>query len=102
MSERIIGGTPYGRGDALIDTTDAVLLDDVTVVVLGVADRDGAGRAIGMELAGRVNKTSRRSSVLYVFDADGAAAVVSELLGLAARVSPTFLDDLLARVRRLP
>lgn len=102
MSGRIVGGTPYGRGDALIDTADAVLLEEVTVVVLGVAGSDGAGRAIGMELAGRVNKTPRRSSVLYVFDADGAAAIVSQLLGLAARVSSTFLEDLLARVRRLP
>lgn len=102
MTGHIVGGTPHGLGDALVDSTDAVLMDAVTVVVLGVADREGAGRAIGMELAGRVNKTDRRSNVLYVFDTDGAAAIVSQLLGLAARVSPTFLDELLERIERLP
>ncbi len=102
MAEHIIGGTPHGRGDALVDTTDAVLLDRVDVVLVGTIVLSGAGRAIALELGGRVNKTPRRSSVLYVMDQDGAAAIISELLGLAGRVSPTFLDDLLTRIRSLP
>ncbi|MDQ2624975.1 MAG: hypothetical protein M3Y20_07430 [Actinomycetota bacterium] len=102
MADHIIGGTPYGRGDALVDASGAVLLDRVDVVLVSTMSPSGAGRALALELGGRVNKTTRRSSVLYVMDQDGAAAIVSELLGLAARVSPSFLDDLLTRVRDLP
>jgi hypothetical protein len=102
MSEHITGGTPHGQGDALVNTEGAVLLEDVTVVVVGTANAFGAGRALAMELGGRVNKSTDRSSTLYLFDEEGAAVIVSELLGLAARISPTFLGDLLDRVRRLP
>ena len=36
------------------------------------------------------------------FDLDGAAAIISELIGLAGRASPDFLEMLLARVEKLP
>jgi hypothetical protein len=98
----ITGGSAFGIGDAIVDVGRAVLLDAVNVVLVGTAGGDGAGRALAMELAGRVNKSQYRSTVLYVFDEDGAAAIISELLGLAGRVSPQFLDELLSRVEALP
>jgi hypothetical protein len=98
----ITGGSAFGIGDALIDPKGAVLLDEVNVVLVGVAGGEGAGRALAMELGGRVNKSQYRSTVLYVFDSDGAAAIISELFGLAGRISPEFLDELMARVEALP
>lgn len=102
MTDHIIGGSAFGQNDALIDTTDSVLLDSSHVVLIGALRQDGAETLLGLELAGRVNKTQRRSSVLYLLNADGAAAIISELLGLAGRVSPDFLDELLARIAALP
>jgi hypothetical protein len=98
----ITGGSPFGLGDAIVDTRGAVLLDTVNVVLVGTAGDEGAGRALAMELGGRVNKRARRTSTLYLFDEDGAAAIISELFGLAGRSSPQFLDRLLERVERLP
>jgi len=95
----IIVGSSHGRGDALIDTTKAVLLDDVHVVLIDALNADGAQRVIGLELGGRRNKSTTRSDVLYLFDEDGAAALVSELFGLAGRAD--FLPELLARIERL-
>jgi hypothetical protein len=98
----IIGGSAFGIGDALIDPKGAVLLENVSVVLVGTAGGGGAGRALAMELEGRVNKSQFRSSVLYLMNEDGAAAIISELLGLAHRVSPEFFDELMARVEALP
>lgn len=101
----IIGGSPFGRHDALIDATKAVLLDTVNVVLVGTATwGQGAGRAIGLELGGRINKAQARTSVLYLMDEDGAAALVSELVGLASRAGAgeEFVDLLLQRLHNLP
>lgn len=100
--DRIIGGSPFGQGDARIDPRGAVLLRTVNVVLVGAADERGAGRLLAMELGGRINKTQQHSSTLYLFDEDGAAAIISQLLGLADRISPDFLDELVARVEALP
>lgn len=98
----IVGGAPHGRGDALVDVTGAVLLHEVHVVAVDALGGDGATRALAMQLVGRVNKTPDTSSVLYLFEVDGAAAIVSELLGLAARIGPEFRELLLARIAALP
>lgn len=86
MSDKIIGGSPFGRDDAMIDARRAVLVDEITVVLVGTATWDqGAGRAIGLELGGRINKSEARTQVLYLMDEAGAAAIVTELIGLAGR-----------------
>lgn len=99
---KIIGGSAFGRGDALIDTRSAVLLEGVDVAVVGAVRKDGVETIIGLELSGRVNHSTERSDVLYLLDADGAAAIISELLGLAGRADPSFLAQLLARIENLP
>lgn len=98
----IVGGTPYGRGDALVNVSGAVLLRDVSVVTVDAVDSTGAARILAMQLGGRVNKTENTASTMYLFDVDGAAAIVSELLGLAARIGPEFRELLLARIAALP
>jgi len=99
---KIRGGDAFGIGDARIDVTRAVLLDGVTVAVVGTADPSGAGRALALNLEGRLNKGTTRVDVLYLMDSDGAASIISELLGLAGRVGPDFLAELLARVEKVP
>ena len=95
----IIGGTPHGQGDALINATRAVLLDDMQVVLVDTLNKEGGTRVIGMQLAGRINKSTTRSDTLYLFDEDGAAAIISQLLGLAGRAD--FLPELMARLDEL-
>jgi hypothetical protein len=99
---KIIGGSAFGRGDSLIDTTDAVLLDETNVAVVGMLRRDGAETALALELGGRINHTQDRTSTLYLLNVDGAAGIISELLGLAERIDPGFLAHLLARIAELP
>jgi len=98
----IIGGSAFGRHDSLVDTSRAVLLDGCTVVLESFTD--GQGRpVIGLELEGRVNKTTERSEVLYLLNEDGAAGIVSEMiLGLAARMEGDFLATLFERINQLP
>lgn len=98
----IIGGTAFGQGDALIDTTAAVLLDGASVAIVGAIRQTGAETIIALELRGRVNHSTDRSEVLYLMNADGAAGIISELLGVAGRADPTFLEQLLQRIGDLP
>jgi hypothetical protein len=84
-----------GRGETVLDTTQAVLVDDLEVCELATND----GRvAMAAFLEGRVNHTDDRVGVLYLLEADGAAAFVSEIVGLAARMGPEFESAFLARL----
>jgi hypothetical protein len=104
MTDHIIGGSPFGQGDARVNVGRAVLLDTVNVVLVGTATWDqGAGRAIGLELGGRVNKSVARVQTLFLMDEDGAAAVVTELIGMAGRAgADQFIADVLRRLDDLP
>ncbi|WP_449408037.1 hypothetical protein [Microbacterium maritypicum] len=99
---KIIGGSAFGRGDALIDTDKAVLLGNVHVAIIGAARQTGVETVIGLELSGRVNHSTDEHEHLYLMDADGAAAIISDLLGLAGRANPRFLAMLLERIENLP
>lgn len=105
MSRNIQGGSPFGRGDATVDVGRAVLLDEVNVVLVGTATwGQGAGRAIGVDLAGRINKSEARTSVLYLMDEDGAAAIVAEIIALADRAGAgeQFLTNFMRRLDAMP
>jgi hypothetical protein len=82
----IIGGSPTGRGDALLDARAAVLLDAVEVVL--VDTKSGSDSVVMMlTLGGRVNYADDRVTHAYLFNGDGAAGIVSELIALAGRAS---------------
>lgn len=90
-------GGPHDRHAFVVDSTDAVLLDHTTVSIVHLARRDAPGEvehAVGLLLEGRVNKTRDRTRVLYLVNADGAAALFTELAGLASRASAEGLTDL--------
>lgn len=103
---RHLGGeilSPAGQhdpGDVLIDTTRAVLLK-TTTVALGHNRSDGMTFAT-LLLTGRINRTQHEARALYMMNADGAASVVAELLGLAQREggawAAAFHERLAARI----
>jgi hypothetical protein len=76
-------GGPHDQGGVVIDTRRAVLLETTTVAKV---DNPSDGRTfVALELEGRINRSSERADILYLFDADGAAAIVTELLGFMKR-----------------
>jgi len=99
-------GGPYDRDAVVVDTSDAVLLDYSTVSTVELQRRSGPGPAsevaFALMLEGRVNKTRDRTRVLYLINADGVAALVTELLGLAKRAEnlgdPALADELRRRL----
>lgn len=97
-------GGPYDRDAVVVDTTNAVLLD-TTVAAIVALTRGGKadGDAIALTLEGRVNHREARAEVLYLMDEDGAAALIAELVGVAARAgSATFPAKLEAALERMP
>jgi hypothetical protein len=99
----IVGdGGPHETGGVLLDTRNAILLNDVTV---STVDPEGGGRGreyFAMLLAGRINQTRDDAQVLFIMNTDGAAAVVTQLLALLvrARVNPGVLDQYVLDLRR--
>lgn len=109
--DSIVGGTPYGQGDALIDARSAVLMDYAEVVL--VDTKQGSVPVMMLRIAGRINYTTDRADHVYLFGPDGGAAIVSELFGLAQRASKDtdrggyefarqFRNELRRRMRELP
>lgn len=98
-------GGPHDRDGVILDTGRAVLLDycEVATLALGRYTAGGAEAevGIGMVLAGRINKTKEQARVLFLFDTDGAAAIISELMAVATRHGDAFARDLNARVEKL-
>lgn len=99
-------GGPYGEADVVIDIQDSVLLDSVEVAIMGAV----RGSVLDekpicvLMLRGRINKTEDRAQVLFLLNEDGAAGIVTELLGLQSRAgwSDEFLARIDARLRDMP
>lgn len=101
---RALGGGMYGpggsrdRGAVLLDVTDVVLLDSLEVCTVDAARRgELAGQRIYMTLSGRINKRTDVATVGFMFGADGAASVITELLALADRFGAEMLNDITSR-----
>lgn len=79
-------GGPHDRAGIILDTSRAVLLDGVHVAQVD-ATRDGEPTEplLGMLLSGRINQTPDLTSILYLLDVDGAAAISTEILALMGR-----------------
>lgn len=93
-----VAGDPYARGGVILDVRKAVLMDRVDVTLVDTKSDDEHIAAV-LSLAGRVNYQDRRAEQLYLFDADGAAAIISELTGLAQRAGGEFAEDFQARLQ---
>lgn len=96
-------GGPHERHGVVIDTTDAILLDSCTVAVVEPF-KDGERISDKpwwvLNLAGRINKRQERADIAYLFDADGAAAIITELIALAARQGEQVHADLMVGIAR--
>jgi hypothetical protein len=91
-------GGPWDRNGVVIDATNAVLMDGMTVALIEpVKDgqKVGAKPYWCLNLEGRINKTQDRSRVNYLFDADGAAAIIAELMALGSRQGPVVHGELM-------
>lgn len=76
-------GGPFDSGAVILDASNAVLLDNTEVAKIDETE-DGR-KAMAMLLSGRVNRAIERAQVMFLFDLDGAAAIITELHGLAER-----------------
>lgn len=99
-------GGPHDRNAVVVDASEAVLLDysEVTIVET-FRNGQGGDKALGLLLKGRVNKSDDRASVLFLLNADGAAAIATEIIGIAGRSSefaPEFLERFQARMGEMP
>lgn len=95
-------GGPRDQGAVLLSIDRAVLLDACHVATMDTV-RGGSrdGQAIYMTLAGRINKSTDRAQVGFIFPPDGAAAIITELLALADRHGAELLDELTGRLTSL-
>lgn len=100
-----VAADPFAHGSVIVDTRNAVLMDAVEVSTIDtqVAGRS-AGSALALVLSGRINKSQDRARILFLFGADGAAAIVTELLALGQRMSDdgAFLERLVSRFEGAP
>jgi hypothetical protein len=78
-------GGPRDRGQVIIDTTNAVLLDYTGVALIDEMKTGGGGPLFAVQLAGRINRTQDRATTLFLVGADGIAGLVTELLAVASR-----------------
>jgi hypothetical protein len=98
-------GGPHDHGQVVVDTTNAVLLDYNEVVLVDqIRNGQSQGEALGLLLAGRINKTQDHARILFLMDEDGASAIVANLVGLATRAGfgPNFVADLLRKLEEQP
>ena len=87
------------HGNSILDATDAVLLEEIDVCTIDrVKSGQSQGQAIFMTLKGRINNTKDNVDVGFIFGADGAAAIITELLALTDRFGSELLLDLVKRL----
>lgn len=82
----------------LIDPTDAMILENVAIAEMGMEHEDGKGEVVlALELKGKINTTGNPANPLVLMSPDGAALLVSQIIGLVrdSRIGPEF-DHLLA------
>lgn len=95
-------GGPHDRGAVVIDSTDSILMDDMVVATVDAVRAGVLGeQAIYMTLSGRINKSTDRAKVGFLFGPDGAAALITELLAVADRFGAELLGDLTRRLTEL-
>lgn len=87
-------GGPHDRSGVVLDARHAVLLETVDVSTLD-PERGARGQAaLAMVLAGRINQSCDRASVLFLFGTDGAAAVITQLIAVIGRAAgPAFVEE---------
>lgn len=102
-SEGIVGAPQDDEapGPSVVDVRKAVLMGTVDVSAIELlSDGESTGTALAMTLGGRVNKSPDHVRLTFLFGEDGAAAIVTELLGLAHRIGPNAGAAIVDRIDR--
>ncbi len=84
-------GGPHDEGMTVIDTRTAILLDTTEVAM--VDNRSDGRRFCAMLLHGELNRSDDRVKAMFLLEADGMAAIVSELVAVARREGQEFADE---------
>lgn len=74
-------GGPNDQAGVIVNTRDAVRLHDVAVASISRPDE----RLIALMLSGFVNDGGEPSRAMFLLNGDGAATVVSQIIGLVRR-----------------
>lgn len=80
-----VAGDPHAQGGVLLDMRGAVLLENSEVILVDTKRDEPV--AMVLRLAGRVNYSTDRADTAYLFGPDGAAAIVTEVIGLVQRAA---------------
>jgi hypothetical protein len=80
-----VAGDPHAVGGVVLDARAAVLLETTEVVLVDTKSEEPVRMMLA--LGGRINYADDHVEHAYLFGPDGAAALVSELVGLAARAA---------------
>jgi hypothetical protein len=89
-------GGPHDRSGVILDARHAVLLETVDVSTLDPETTRGQA-ALALVLAGRINQSRDKASVLFLFGTDGAAAIVTQLIAVIGRAAgPAFVEAFMA------
>jgi hypothetical protein len=88
-------GGSHSRNSVVLDASRAVLLDYQEVAFAEFRPTDGSddGECVALLMSGRINKSQDRARVLFVFNEDGAAALVTELEALMHRAGGKHLGE---------
>ena len=98
-------GDPYSRHATSIDMTDALLLDNTTVCLVEgfrtIDETPNSEVLFAVEMRGKINKKDEHARLLVLLNADGAAAIATQLLSCAMRAGkPEIRDEVVASVIR--
>jgi hypothetical protein len=86
-----VAGDPHARGGVVLDARKAVLMDAMDVCL--VDTKQDEKPIMMMVLEGRVNYETRRTKQAYLFGADGASALATQVVALAGRAGGAFMAE---------
>lgn len=79
-------GGPHDHHGVVLDTERALILEHLAVVVSEQRlDNGHELPLVGLVLEGRINQTTDEARLLVLMPPDGAAAIVTEIVGIASR-----------------
>lgn len=92
-------GGPHDKNAVIVDAKNAVMLAGVTVTMVEPSTAGVRGRPLyALNLEGRINKTKEQVNINFLFEVDGAAAIITELIALSSRMGPGPHDDLMQSI----
>lgn len=95
-------GGPHDRNSVVIDPTNALLMESIGVAEVETHREGLPGERVAfIQIDGRIKKTARQVTLGLLANSDAVAAMITELLALASRSGPDYLDDVTRRLTTL-